>query len=50
MYNREGKSISSLNITMDKKTGIGNWTKEMFVTAVKSGRVPEVGPALHYPM
>lgn len=50
MFTIEGKPISSLNITMDKNTGIGNWTEDQFVTAVKSGRVPGGGPALHYPM
>lgn len=50
MYTLEGKEIQSLNITMDKSTGIGNWTEEQFIAAVKSGVVPDGGPALHYPM
>lgn len=50
MFTIEGKPISSLNITMDKNTGIGNWTEEQFINAVKSGQVPAGGPALHYPM
>lgn len=37
------------NLTPDKETGIGNWTKEQFVRAVKSGQV-ESGNALRYPM
>ncbi|MEO7524408.1 MAG: hypothetical protein ABIT58_09960, partial [Ferruginibacter sp.] len=50
MYTLEGKEIYSLNITMDKNSGIGNWTEDEFVSAVKSGMVPNGGPALHYPM
>ena len=50
MYTLEGKEIYSLNITMDKSTGIGNWTEDQFIKAVKSGLVPDGGPALHYPM
>lgn len=37
--------ILSTNLTMDPKTGIGNWTEEQFALAVRSGIVPE-GPAL----
>jgi hypothetical protein len=50
MYTMEGKEIYSLNITMDKNAGIGNWTEDQFVTAVKSGVLPDGSPALHYPM
>jgi len=50
MFTMEGKPISSLNITMDKNTGIGNWTEEQFINAVKSGIVPNGGHALRYPM
>ncbi len=50
MFTLEGKAIYSLNITMDKTTGIGNWTEDQFVTAVKSGVMPDGSPALHYPM
>lgn len=31
----------SLNITPDKETGIGNWTEEDFVRALKKGRDPK---------
>jgi hypothetical protein len=46
----EGKPISTLNITMDKHSGIGNWTEEEFVKAIKYGTVPGNQPALRYPM
>jgi hypothetical protein len=50
MFDVQGKPISTLNITMDKRTGIGNWTEEEFVKAVKYGQVPGNQPALRYPM
>jgi hypothetical protein len=37
------------NLTPDKETGIGNWTKQQFINAVKSGKV-EGQEALRYPM
>lgn len=50
MFNGEGKKLVTLNITMDENTGIGKWTEEQFIKAVKSGQVPDGGPALRYPM
>ena len=50
MYNEEGKKLVTLNITMDENTGIGKWTEEQFIKAVKTGQVPDGGPALRYPM
>ncbi len=50
MYDQQGKEIYSLNISPDKNAGIGNWTEEQFVKALKSGIVPDGGPALRYPM
>lgn len=44
-----GDEILTANLTPDKETGIGDWTKEQFVKAVKSGQV-EGGNALRYPM
>jgi hypothetical protein len=41
--------MHSLNITMDDETGIGRWTEDQFVKAVKTGIVPS-GPALRPPM
>jgi mono/diheme cytochrome c family protein/cytochrome c2 len=49
MLNYEGETVPSANITMDKETGIGSWTKEQFREAVKFGKNPRGGP-LHYPM
>jgi hypothetical protein len=50
MYNLEGKKMLTLNITPDENTGIGTWTEDQFIKAVKSGLVPDGGPALRYPM
>lgn len=50
MFTLERKEIYSLNITMDKNTGIGSWTEDQFVTAVKSSVVPDGSQALQYPM
>jgi mono/diheme cytochrome c family protein len=49
MLNMSGELVPSANITMDKETGIGNWTKEQFREATKYGKNPKGGP-LHYPM
>jgi cytochrome c2 len=46
----EGKKIKSLNITMDEETGIGKWSEEDFIKAVKYGIVPNNQPALRQPM
>ena len=35
---------------MDEETGIGKWSEEDFVKAVKYGQVPNGGPALRQPM
>lgn len=45
----DGSSIYSLNLTMDEETGIGKWSEEDFVRALKTGIVPN-GPALRAPM
>ncbi len=50
MYTEEGKEINTLNITMDKNTGIGNWKEDQFIKAVKAGIVPNGEPALRSPM
>ncbi|MGC4038635.1 MAG: hypothetical protein QM764_21915 [Chitinophagaceae bacterium] len=44
-----GTTIKSLNLTMDEETGIGKWTEEQFVMAVKSGILPGNQPALRNP-
>lgn len=45
----DGSKIKSLNITPDEETGIGKWTEEEFMQAVRYGIVPK-GPALRPPM
>ncbi len=45
----EGNPILSANITMDKETGIGNWTEAEFIRAVKFGQRPD-GTPIRYPM
>lgn len=49
MLNYEGETVPTANITMDKETGIGNWTAEQFRDALKYGKSPH-GGALYYPM
>ncbi len=49
MINMERVLVPSANITMDKETGIGNWTQQQFYDAVKFGKNPRGGP-LYYPM
>ena len=50
IYNQEGKKLVTLNITMDENTGIGKWTEEQFIRAVKTGILSNDQPALRYPM
>lgn len=45
-----GSKILSRNLTMDEETGIGTWTEETFITAVKTGIVPNGQPSLRPPM
>ncbi|MFD1316715.1 c-type cytochrome [Namhaeicola litoreus] len=49
LLNMEGQVIHSSNLTPDKETGIGKWSKEKFRNALKSGIV-EGEIALRYPM
>lgn len=49
MLNYEGELVPSANLTMDKETGLGNWTAGQFRDAVRFGKSPK-GGALHYPM
>ena len=49
MLNYEQELVPSANITMDKETGIGNWTYQQFYDAVKYAKNPKGGP-LYYPM
>ncbi len=50
MYQKDGSEIYTLNLTPDKETGIGDWSEEDFMKAVKTGIVPNGQPALRYPM
>ncbi|MEO8765717.1 MAG: hypothetical protein ABI416_15560 [Ginsengibacter sp.] len=50
MFQMDGSPIHTLNITPDKETGIGNWTEDDFIKAVKTGIMPNGQPALRYPM
>lgn len=43
MRNDNGETVISANITMDKETGIGNWTEQQFIDAVKYGKKPGGG-------
>lgn len=45
----DGSKITSLNLTPDEETGIGSWSEEVFINAVRNGTVP-TGPALRQPM
>jgi mono/diheme cytochrome c family protein len=45
----DGSVIYSRNLTMDEKTGIGKWSEDDFLKAVKTGIVPN-GPAVRPPM
>lgn len=47
--NMEGEVILTSNLTPDRETGIGNWTEEKFISAVKTGQVKGEN-ALRYPM
>jgi mono/diheme cytochrome c family protein len=49
MLNHQRQGIRTANITMDPETGIGNWTEEQFVKAIRGGHTPD-GRALRYPM
>ena len=49
MLNFEGEVVPTANITFDPETGIGNFTREQFRDAVKTGKNPRGGP-LYYPM
>lgn len=46
----DGSEMHSLNITMDEETGIGKWTEDEFVKAVKTGILPNGQSALRLPM
>ena len=47
--NEKGQVIVTPNLTSDKETGIGNWSEEDFIQAVKYGAKKDA-EALRYPM
>ncbi len=49
LLRKDGSSILSANITMDKEAGIGTWTKEEFVKTVRFGE-RKSGIPTAYPM
>lgn len=49
MPNLSGEIIYTRNLTMDKATGLGNWTEEQFIKAMKYGQ-RDNAPSLRYPM
>lgn len=49
MLDYERKPINTANITFDDETGIGSWTEQDFLVAVKQMRTPH-GKVLQYPM
>lgn len=49
MRNHEGEIVRSANLTMDMETGIGKFTEQQFMDAVKYGKNPR-GGMLQYPM
>lgn len=49
LLNMQRKEIYTANLTFDKETGMGNWTEEEFVKALKTGKLPN-GKTLRYPM
>jgi cytochrome c2 len=49
MLDPNGKTVYTPNLTMDKATGIGNWTEPQFVRAVREGFRPD-NTALRFPM
>lgn len=49
MKDADGKAIFTANLTPDVETGIGAWSEEQFVRAVREGFRPD-GRVLHSPM
>ena len=49
LRNADGEAVISANLTMDKETGIGAWSREQFIQAVRFGKKPG-GGSLSRPM
>lgn len=50
LLNEEGQVVVSANITLDEQTGIGLWSEQSFIEAVKYCKNPKGGNPLRYPM
>ena len=49
MLDANGRTMVTANLTPDRETGIGAWTEDQFVRAVKAGFRPDNAP-IRYPM
>jgi len=49
LKNAAGETLYSPNLTQDRETGIGRWSREQFALAVRSGLRPDDSP-IGYPM
>lgn len=49
MPDMEGNIVLTRNLTMDKATGLGSWSEDQFIKAVRFGQ-RDGKPALRYPM
>lgn len=49
LFDKEMNKVLSANLTMDKETGLGNWTEEEFKMALRFGRKPD-GTTIQPPM
>lgn len=49
LYDKDLNPVFSANLTMDPETGLGKWTEEQFIRAVKYGQRPDNTP-IRYPM
>ena len=49
LYDKQLNKVISPNLTMDRETGLGNWTEEEFIMALRFGRKPD-GSTLQPPM
>lgn len=49
LYDKEMNVVLSTNLTMDEETGLGTWTEEGFIKALRYGMKPD-GSVLQFPM
>ncbi len=50
LLNLDGETVLSPNLTMDKETGLGEWTEEEFIKTVRFGVRPDGRDAIAFPM